>query len=115
MAEAKGNVISTWAKAAGVHLALVGLSFVLSFMLMQRVGLMPGEVLECMAIGFLLIHAVAAVVGLLIPRVSRVSCLIVFAIAFLPFGGCIGIQEVQKEINHRYYLPYDRFRDNLAS
>ena len=115
MAEEKGSVILRWARASIVHLVLVGLSFVISFMLLRRVGLMPGEVLECMAFGFLLFYAVAAVVALLIPRASILSCCIVFALAFLPTGGCLGLQEIRKEINHRYYLPYDRFADHLAS
>ncbi len=115
MNEERAKSISTWGKAAGAHLAVVGLSFVLSFMLLRRVGLMPGEVLDCMAFGFLLFYAVAAVAALLIRRVSILSCSIVFALAFLPTGGCLGVQETRKEINYRYYLPFDRFRDNLAT
>ena len=114
MNEATANTASTWAKAAGIHLIVVALSFVLSFMLLRRVGLMPGEVLECMAIGFLLFYAVVAFVATLIRKASVPSCIIVFAIAFIP-GGCLGIGEIQKGIQYRYYLPYDRFRDNLLS
>src|SRR4051794_15279447 len=100
MNEAKANTASTWAKAAGVHLAVVALCFVLSFMLLRRVGLMPGEVLESMAIVFLLYYAVVAVVTTLIRKVSVLSCVVVFAIAFVP-GGCLGIEEIQKDIRHR--------------
>jgi len=115
MNEERAKTISTWGQAAGIHLALVGLSFVISFMLLRRVGLMPGEVLDCMGFVCLLFYAVAAVIAALIRRVSILSCIIVFAVTFLPTGGCLGVQEIWKEINYRYYLPFDRFRDNLAS
>jgi hypothetical protein len=108
------NPIAAWGKAAAIHLSLVALSFYLSFIVIQHVGLMPGEVLDCMACGFLLFHAVAAVVGVLFRRASIVSCVIVFLIAFFP-GGLTGIQEFQKARYLRLHAPYDRFRDNLAS
>jgi hypothetical protein len=114
MTEAKGNAASTWARAAGVHLAVVGTSFVLSFVVLQGIDPFPGEAIDAMAFCVLLTHALAAVVGLLVPNASKLSCAVVFAIAFFSTG-CLGIGRIKGAVYLRYYAPYDRFRDHLAS
>ncbi len=114
MTEAKANTALTWARAAGTHLALVALSLFFSYLLIRRVGLMPGEVLDFIACVYLASHVIAAVVGLLFRRASVRSCALVFAIAFFP--GCVdGVSEIQKAIHLNYFAPYDRFRENVAS
>ena len=114
MTEAQGSMGSTWAKAAGFHLCAVGLSFVLSFMVLLWIDPFPGQVIDAMVFGVLLTHVVAVIVGLLIPKVSKVSCVIVFGIAFSSTG-CFGVEAIQKRLYLRYYAAYDRFQDNLAS
>ena len=114
MSEPQTNTTSTRGQAVFAHLAVVALSFFVSLMLMRRVGLMPGEALDCLAAGFLLVHGLAAFVAILLRRVTVLSCFAVFAAAFLPCGGCLGIEQTRDAIQHRYYYPYDRFRDNLG-
>lgn len=100
--------------SAGVHLAVVGVSFVLSFLIFQGVGLMPGEAIECMALGLLVTHLAAAITGVFVRRVTVWSCLILFAFAFFP-AGWEGVNRVRKAAHLHYQAPYDRFRDHLAS
>lgn len=114
MTEVKGSMVSTWAKAVGVHLAVVGLSFFLSFMVLRWIDPFPGQAIDAMVFGVLFTHVVAAIVGLFIPKASKVSCVIVFAIAFFSTG-CFGLDAIQKARYLRYYAAYDRFQDHLAS
>ena len=113
MAEAEANPAPR-ARAVGIHLGLVGLSFVLSLAALSGVGLMPGEAIECAAIGMLLIHGASAVVALLPRRATLASGVIIFCVPFLP-AGCEMTARVRESYRMRYVLPGDRFRDHLAS
>ncbi len=110
----KATTISAWGKAAGTHLAIVGLSLFLSLLVIQRVGLMPGEAIDGMVCGFLIFHGLAALVGTVIRKVSLLSCILVFSIAFFP-GGAVSVQLIHEAIYLKFHAPYDRFRDHLAS
>ncbi|MBX9627851.1 MAG: hypothetical protein K2X82_28895 [Gemmataceae bacterium] len=90
------------------------MSFVLSLAVLSGIGLVPGEVIECAAIGTLIIHGAAAIVALYPRRATRVSCLIIFCVPFLP-AGCEMVFRARRAYEWRYVLPADRFRDNLAS
>jgi hypothetical protein len=103
-----------WAKAARVHLSVVGLSFVLSFIVLRWVDPFPGQAIDVIVSAVLLTHAVAVIISSLIPKVSKVSCVIVFGIAFSS-AGCLGVGAIQKARYLRYYAAYDGFQDNLAS
>jgi hypothetical protein len=103
-------------RAVGVHLLVVGLSFGLSFAILPHIVPFDpeGAAIIAAVFGVLLGHAVALVVGLLIPKTSLTSCAVVFCIAFF-FTGCFGVEAIQKWTYLRYQAPYDRFRDHLAS
>lgn len=113
MAEADAN-LTPRVKAVGTHLGLVGLSFVVSIMVLSGVGLMPGEAIECGVIGMLLIHGAAAVGALFPRRATAASCVVIFCVPFLPAGCEMGFS-VRRAYHRRYVLPADRFRDHLAS
>jgi hypothetical protein len=102
------------ANAICLHVGLVGLSFVLSIGILSGVGLMPGEALDCLAIGTLVIHGAAIVVALFLRRATLVSCAMIFGIAFFP-AACAVMAGMRQSYRMQYVLPGDRFRDHLAS
>lgn len=103
-------------KAICGHLGVIGFSFILSFVIFTHADLFSpgGEAIDAAAFGILLTHIFALVVSLFIPRLSFVSCVIVFSISFsLP--AVMGIENYQRWHYRRYQAVYDRFRDNLVS
>src|SRR5262249_36757160 len=59
-------------------------------------------------------HVLAALVALVVPRLDKKSCTIVFAIGFLaPVS--FGVPALKKAAYLRCSAVYDRFRENLAS
>ncbi len=102
------------AKAIGLHLGLVGLSFVLSIGILRDVGLVDGEVIECMFIGTLITHGAAAFVALFLRRVTWASCIMILGIPFLPAGDEL-MSRVRGSYRMRHVLPGDRFQDHLSS
>jgi hypothetical protein len=106
----------TRGKAASTHLAVVGLSFLLSFVVVPSfVPFDPeGAAGVAAALAVLVGHAVALAVGLLIPKRSIASCALVFCIAFF-FTAYFGVGAYNRWRYHKYHAPYDRFRDYLAS
>jgi hypothetical protein len=105
--------------AVSVHLPLVALSFLISLPLTLGIeGIVflenPGGFLVCIAAYLIVIHVIAAVVGLLFHKASLFSCVTVFAISFLPCGGCLAVEKIQNTIKHSN-APYDRFRENLVT
>ena len=114
MTEAKGRMVSTRAETVGVHLAVIGLSLFLSLIVLRWIDPFPGQAIDAMVFSVLFTHIVATIVALLIPNMSKVTCVIVFAIAF-SCTGCFGLDALQKARYLRYYAAYDRFQDHLAS
>ena len=116
MTEQQGSKWSTWGRAVGVHLGIVGLSFVFSILLLPQIVPFDPEGAGAMAavFGVLLGHGVAAVVSLLWPKISIKSCGIVFCIAFF-FTGCFSVEAIQRWRYLHYQAAYDRFRDHVAS
>jgi hypothetical protein len=116
MTDAKDSRQPGWGKAVRVHLGIVGLSFVLSFLLLPVIVPFDpeGAGMAAAIIGGLLCHGTAAIFCLCIPRASIGSCALVFCIAFL-FRGCLSVEAIKHAIHLRYYAVYDRYRDHLAS
>lgn len=110
------KTIGAWAKATGIHWVLVGFSlfFITMPLFLKSIGLMPGEAYDLIGWVILIFHATAAGVGVLFPRASIRSCLIVSSIALIP--ACHrGFGIVYETLQHRYYLPYTRFKRCVAS
>jgi len=103
----------SFVKRAGIHLSVVALSFILSVMALLWIQPFPGHVIDFMVSRILWAHALAAIAGVLIPKVTRISCAIVFVIAFA-WTGLFGIGAIRGAIYVRYYAVFDRFRDHLA-
>ncbi len=107
---------SAWRKAVLAHLGIVGLSFLLSVLIVPRIVPFDPEGMFAVYAVFAVLfgHAVAAVVSLFIRRTNIWSCGIVFVVAFF-FTGCFSVNAMQDWAYLRYQAAYDRFRDNLAS
>src|SRR5258707_601197 len=93
----QGSKWAAWGLAVAVHLGIVAMSFLLSFLLLPKIVPFDpegaGAVVAVFAV--LLGHGLAAVVSLLFPRISVKSCGTVFCIAFF-FTGCISAEAVQR-------------------
>jgi hypothetical protein len=105
-------------QAIGVHLTIVTISFVLWLVVLRfgskfrSVAQFEGPVLPVMG-GVVLSHVLAGIVGLLLPKLTKVSWALVLSIA-LVIPGCYVISNIHSRASFRA-LVYDRFRDNLQS
>ena len=103
-----------WTQAVGGHWAVVFCSFVLSMIIIPAtMSLLDGEAIDAVIMMIIANHLLAGVVSLFIPRLSKSSCAAIFSLSFL-CAGCSMASAVRKKIEYHYYLPYDRFRDQLA-
>ena len=116
MVETGENKLLLRGKAVGVHLGVICLSFVISFMLLPLIIPFDIEGTGITAAVYMVLfgHAVALVVGLFFSRASVKSCAIVFGVAFL-FTAWMSVDAIQEWRYLRYQAVYDRFQDTLAS
>jgi hypothetical protein len=94
------------------HLAVLAVSFVLSLAVFSGSRLMNpgGKALDAAFIAILFTHAVALAICLFVPRITKLSSVVIFLIAF-SFSGCLLVDRIRDWHYLRFQAPYDRFRD----
>ncbi|WP_435018042.1 hypothetical protein TA3x_005681 [Tundrisphaera sp. TA3] len=120
MIEPAERVMPNRGSSGGLHLCVVSVSLLLSLLIAPAtVSFSPegsGALVTLIAVVFG--HTIATIAGLCFSKSTKVSCTIVFGIAFF-FTGCFAVESsmnaVRRGLYMRYQAPYDRFRDLIAS